>query len=278
MQIYEDRLRGIKISARSITIGEHVEFGRNIDIDIWGDFFIGDRSRLGDDAQIRGNNIRFGEDLFNSRGLRIGGGGRDNPNANFQIGDRCTIHNNFLNVCEPIIIGHDVGLSPDVSILTHGYWMSVLDGYPASFSRVTIGDSVIIGYRSLIMMGLEIKNKIVVGAQSVVTKSLSEPGIYGGSPARFIKAITPLGHQDRIEKIQEIINKYQQIAEHHSVKALIQLRYPSIYINNFSLDVETFEFSGEEDANTDDFRDYLRKFGIRIYTSRPFRSKSRDSL
>jgi len=68
------------------------------------------------DKNIRGNNIKFGEHLFHSSGLRIGGGGRQHPDADFEIGDRCTIHNNFINVCEPVVIGDDVGLSQDVAI------------------------------------------------------------------------------------------------------------------------------------------------------------------
>ena len=30
-------------------------------------------------------------------------------------------YNNFINVCEPILIGDDVGLSTEVAILTHKY-------------------------------------------------------------------------------------------------------------------------------------------------------------
>jgi hypothetical protein len=39
------------------------------------------------------------------------------------------------------------------------------------------------------------------------------------------------------------------------------------------MNVETFDYVGHENEDTDDFRDFLRKFGIRIYTHRPFKSK-----
>lgn len=271
---YTDKSKNIRIMANSIDIGAGVTFGNNIDICIRGHFEIGDYSRLGNNTHIRGNNITFGKHLFNSSGLNIGGGGRQYPNANFSIGDRCTIHNNFINVCEPIEIGDDVGLSTEVSILTHGYWLSVLEGNPATFKGVKIGNKVIVGYRSLIMMGVNICDDVVIGAQSTVTKSVNKSGIYAGAPIRLLSQKVPIeGEMARQQKVEEIITSYTPIALYHGIKPEIRLEYPIVYIREFAFNVETFESWGEEDEETDDFRDYIRKFGLRIYTKRPFESK-----
>lgn len=272
MKNYENLEKNISITADEINIGNMVEFGRNISVKVKGTFQIGDFSRLGNNAEILGNNVIIGKHLFNSSGLRIGGGGRQHPNANFKIGDRCTIHNNFINVCEPVEIGDDVGLSPDTSILTHGYWLSVFDGYPATFQGVKIGNGVIIGYRSLVMMGAEIADEIVVGAQSVVAKSLMQKGIYAGSPAKFIKEIVPLTEEERVKKLNEILTSYTEIAKYHNISPNFKTDYPYVTICDFKVNVETFDYEGTEDNITDDFRDYIRKWGIRIYTERPFRS------
>ncbi|MGV7235597.1 MAG: hypothetical protein ACQ9ET_04990, partial [Nitrosomonadaceae bacterium] len=66
---------GVRIEAKSIHLGENVRFGKNVDIKINGDFHLGDYSRLGDNVKIRGNNIHFGDHLYHSSGLVIGGGG-----------------------------------------------------------------------------------------------------------------------------------------------------------------------------------------------------------
>jgi len=271
--IYEDIKKNIKIQAETIEIGRNVHFGKNISVSLKGKFSIGDFSQIGNDAHIRGNNITIGKHLFNSSGLRIGGGGRQHPNADFTIGDRCTIHNNFINVCEPVAIGDDVGLSPDTSLLTHGYWLSVLEGYPASFAGIKIGNGVIVGYRSLIMMGVEIADFSVIGAQSVVTKSITRKGIYAGSPAKFIKEIIPLTPDQKKQKLKEIIECYIPIANYHGITANISVNFPIVHMNNFVFNSETFEYWGKEDQETDDFRDYIRKWGIRIYTERGFISK-----
>jgi hypothetical protein len=44
-------------------------------------------------------------------------------------------------------------------------------------------------------------------------------------------------------------------------------------MNNFKFNSLTFEYWGDEDVETDDLRDYVRKWGIRIYTERGFTSK-----
>lgn len=267
---YENSDRNISINADKIEIGESVSFGKNINVKLKGTFRIGNYSRLGNDTEIFGNNVSIGSHLFNSSGLRIGGGGRQHPDANFLIGDRCTIHNNFINVCEPVTIGNDVGLSPDVSILTHGYWLSVLEGYPAKFDGVNIGNGVIIGYRSVIMMGVSIADNCVIGANALVAKSILQKGIYAGNPAKFIKEITIPTFEEKVELVNTMLKHYSKISAYHNINPNIMLDYPNIKINDFVINVETFEFEGIEDSETDDFRDFIRKYGIRIYTSRPF--------
>ena len=270
MEAYTEK--GIYLSAENMIIDSTARFGKDVEIDIKGTLKVGAYSRIGDGTKITGNNITIGDHFYGSGNLRVGGGGYKNPTANLTIGDRCTLHNNFINISEEVIIGNDVGLSHDVSILTHGYWLSVLDGNPARFEDVRIDDGVIIGYRSLIMMGVYIPPECVIGAQSVVTKTLWYKGIYGGSPAKFIRPIIELNETQKKIKIDNIVDHYKTIAKHHGIKPEIHNLYPLIKINGFQFNVLTFEYAGEEDAETDDFRDFIRKYGIRIYTERPFKS------
>lgn len=266
--------KGVKIEAEDIQIDEGVTFGNGVNIKVKGTFSIGARSHLGNNVYIRGNNIIIGKDLFHSQGLHVGGGGRQNPQSMLVIGDRCTLHNNFINISEPVTIGNDVGLSADVDIITHGYWMSVLDGFPAKFEGVRIGNRVIVGYRSLIMMGVNIHSDIVVGAQSVVTKSLTEMGVYAGSPARLISEIKPLSVKDQEAKVSEIIEEWVEcIAPYHNIPSPdVKIDFPWVEMDGFRFNVKTHHYEGEETIRTDDLRDFIRKFGIRIYTNRPFKS------
>lgn len=52
---------------------------------------------------------------------------------------------------------------------------------------VIIGDDVFIGTNSLILKGVTIGNRSVIGAGSVVTKDIPADEIWGGNPAKFIR-------------------------------------------------------------------------------------------
>jgi len=169
-----------------------------------------------------------------------------------------------------------VGLSPDVTIYTHGYWLSPLEGFPMKFGPVTIEDGVIVGYRSLILMGVTIGRRAVIAAQSVVTKSLEGNAVYAGNPARKIKDIVPLPEDKRIELVSAILEEYKRVADYRGLNPKIKLAYPWILVNNACFNVETLEHSGAEDEETDDFRDFVFHHGLRFYTKRPFKVTFRE--
>ena len=54
-------------------------------------------------------------------------------------------------------------------------------------AKVTIGNDVWIGMRSIIMPGVTIGNGAVIGAGAVVTKDVPDYAIVGGVPAKVIK-------------------------------------------------------------------------------------------
>lgn len=279
MQGYHDADKNVIIRANKLNIGEDVSFGNNIDIECKGKFEIGDHSRLGDNCYIRGRNVIFGKHLFNSGGMRIGGGGRLNPTANFVMGDRCTNHTCFINIDQPVIIGNDVGLSPEVTILTHGSWLSVLDGYPVSFASVELGNKVWLGYRVVVNPGVRISSEIIVGTNSLVVKDLKTIGIYGGVPARFMRGIQLPTFEEKALILKDIVDEYAKVIEYHGVAietVHLDSDYPKIRFNDVVIDVEECTIKGEENAYTDDFRDYLRRNSIKIYTDRPFKSCFKD--
>ena len=62
------------------------------------------------------------------------------------------------------------------------------------------------------------------------------------------------------------------VAEYHGLNPDVHLDFPLVHVDDFSIDLLTFDYQGTETETTDDFRDYIRKWGIRIYTERPFKS------
>ena len=100
------------------------------------------------------------------------------------LGVNCLVHG-------PLEIGDKVMMGPDVVILTHTHNIDRTDipmgDQGSRIEKVTIGNDVWIGMRSIIMPGVKIGNGAVIGAGAVVTKDVPDYAIVGGVPARIIK-------------------------------------------------------------------------------------------
>ena len=275
MAIFEDTENNIFIRAENIDIDPSVILGTNINITINGDIKVGKYSNLGSNLSIKANDVIIGEHFYHSSGLKIGGGGADGPCSNIKFGDRCVVHNNFLNVCCDIELGNDVGLSPEVAFITHGFWQSVLEGYPRKFESIKIGNGVIIGYRSIVLPGVEISDDCVIGAHSNVVKSLNNKGIYGGNPAKFLAVIKEKSIDEQNQTLIELLEEYRILGKFHNVSGLESLTLDFPYISFKGIKINALEqvYHGLEDEDTDDFRDFLRRCGIRLYSPRGFKSK-----
>lgn len=227
----------VLIRGNSIKIGDNVEFGNNTKI-YSCDICIGERTKFLGDSVIKSYaRFRVGHDsiirpraFFTARSIEIGnyfysndnpspmifgGGGSDRATARLKIGDRCVIHDSFINVCMPVTIGDDVGLSPTSSIITHGFWNNLLEGYGKKFAGVKIGNQCIIGYGAKILMGVELGDYCSVGAGAVVTKSFPSHTVVGGVPAKVIKAKPnypkSLTRNDQIKVMKTILREYAEL-------------------------------------------------------------------
>jgi acetyltransferase-like isoleucine patch superfamily enzyme len=266
----------VYIEADKLDIGENFTHGKNIDIRVRGKFSLGANSYIGDGMRINAENVSIGEYFYYlpTRGgfQEIGGGGSNLPFANLKIGDRCTIHTGGINLARPVKIGNDVGLSHEVDIITHGFWQSVLEGYPRKFASVRIGNGVIVGWKSIIMPGIEIGDNVVIGAGSVVTKNRIADTINAGNPCHYIGDIKPISFEDKSAILEEICIEFGNLMDYYDVsKWEMYVDYPVINVNKLTIDVRKFTCVGEHDMVTDAFREFLRKYGIRIFHPRGFK-------
>lgn len=109
------------------------------------------------------------------------------------IGKNVNIGNNFTAVCSgSLIIENDALIAPNVFItdLNHGIDPESKIGYehqPYVIKNVKVGEGTWVGQNSTILPGVTIGKKCVIGANSVVTKSIPDYCIAVGNPARIIK-------------------------------------------------------------------------------------------
>lgn len=93
-----------------------------------------------------------------------------------------------------ITIGNNVRISNEVQFATHDGGSFVFRRYDkykgvVRFERITIGNDVFIGARSIILPGVTIGNNVVIGAGSVVTKSIPDNSVAAGVPAKILSDI-----------------------------------------------------------------------------------------
>lgn len=118
-----------------------------------------------------------------------------------KIGKNCNIQKISFG-SEPYLveIGNHVQITEGTKIFTHGGGWVFRDEYPNIdyFGKVIIKDNVYIGNNTMIMPGVTIGNDVIVGAGSVVTKSIPDGKIVAGNPARIVGET-----KDFIEKIKQ---------------------------------------------------------------------------
>ena len=84
-----------------------------------------------------------------------------------------------------ISVGDNVSISSSVTILAHDASTNKV-GARTKIGRVTIGNNVFIGARSLILCNTRIGDNVIIGAASVVTRDIPSNSVVAGNPARII--------------------------------------------------------------------------------------------
>jgi acetyltransferase-like isoleucine patch superfamily enzyme len=142
-------------------------------------------------------NVKFGENVtilqpVNLYGCSIGDHTFIGPfteiQKNVTIGTHCKIQSHSF-VCELVTIGDHCFIGHGVMFVNDLFQTGGPAGGDASKWKATsIGRNVSIGSNATILP-VSICDYVVIGAGSVVTKDITEPGIYAGNPAKKLRYI-----------------------------------------------------------------------------------------
>ena len=137
-----------------------------------------------------------------------------------------------------IRIGEYCKITTGVYILAHDYSYSVLrrvyNDVPKKAALTTIGDNCFIGINSIILMGSQIGNNVIIGAGSVVSGKIPDNEVWGGNPAKFICTLDDYHKKcmSRFEKsAKTFLNEFYRA--HKRKPSIQELQYFSLlFLNN----------------------------------------------
>lgn len=146
--------------------------------------------------------VSIGDDFFYTSGMGINplcankeGAICAESDSYIFIGDRCHCSSTVIWSSKGITIGNDVSIGADTIIidsdehsLNYIDRRDVIQDMNQKVCReVHIGNDVLIGARCIILKGVTIGDRTVIGAGSVVTKDIPADCIAAGNPAKIIK-------------------------------------------------------------------------------------------
>lgn len=150
-------------------------------------------------VDIRGKKYMiFGKGLTTGVGNRLQVDVIKNNKPQLSIGENVQINDYCHIACvNNITIGNDVLIASKVFITDHDHGKYIGDNQDSplsvpskreiNFSHVVIKDRVWIGENVVILPGVTIGEGSIIGASSIVTKSVPENSLVVGNPARILK-------------------------------------------------------------------------------------------
>ena len=154
----------------------------------------GSNSEIGYPGKITyPNHISIGDNCLILSNCRIENFLQDGFMPEIIIGNHCIIgyHFTILNASE-VVLGNDVLIASHVLISSENHSMNPESdlpyiNQPLITKSVAIGDGCWIGEKVCILPGVTIGKKSIIGAGSVVTKSIPDYCLAVGNPAKVIK-------------------------------------------------------------------------------------------
>jgi acetyltransferase-like isoleucine patch superfamily enzyme len=141
--------------------------------------------------------VQFGENVkivepVNIYGCSIGNNCFVGPFVEIQkdvsIGNNTKVQSHTF-ICELVTIGNDCFIGHGVMFINDLFsGGGPARGDKSKWKSTKIGNNVSLGSNATILP-IEICDNVVIGAGAVVTKNITQSGVYAGNPAKFIKPI-----------------------------------------------------------------------------------------
>ena len=221
---------------------------------------IGDFSKINKGVIITGRKVIIGREAWLDEGARIGGGRA--TVGTVRIGDFFHLGKNAeINTANDVLIGDEVGIGMDSKIFTHGAYLSEIDGFPYQDAPVLIGNRVWIP-NAIVMPGVCIGSNVVIGAMSLVNKSIPNGCFAAGIPIKVVKENEYPKVLIYVEIRKILLRVIEEAYKYHVSADFI---VPDIvYVEGTSFFTRDRIIVGKVNSDTERVKDILRRHGIRF--------------
>lgn len=138
-------------------------------------------------------NANIGQSLHCKGGLIIENATGDEDSTHdfsrLRIGSNCFIGRSVvLDLTDQIILGSEVAIGSRVCIITHSDFgeRQLSRIYPRTKASVRIGEGSYIGTGAIILQGVQLGRRCIVGAGAVVVDSFPDDSVIVGVPAKIL--------------------------------------------------------------------------------------------
>ncbi|MBP8099646.1 MAG: acyltransferase [Acinetobacter sp.] len=164
-------------------------FGKRTKLDISGQVRIGKNVYIGDDVTLiveNGASLVIGDNSFIGESCYIKCFG-----GKVEIGCDVSINSkSFLNGCGGLKIGDNTRIGTQSIMIASNHKFDdpdILFKDAITKEGIEIGQNVWFGARVTVLDGVHISDDVVVGACSLVSKNITEAGVYVGTPAKKLQ-------------------------------------------------------------------------------------------
>ena len=157
-------------------------------LNLWHFHSLSKRIAFGKNVNVEGN-VRFGNKIFLDDNVEV----RNRTNEEATIGDFVSINRNTV-IRGKVNIGESVSIAPNCMIIGANHHFEdtkkSIKEQGVEAKGIVIGPDVWIGANCCVLDGVTIGKGSVIGAGSIVTKSIPPMSIAVGNPCRVIKQRT----------------------------------------------------------------------------------------
>jgi acetyltransferase-like isoleucine patch superfamily enzyme len=270
LKVWVYRLKGYKIGqkvslgfgsvilGKKVTVGDHTSIGfltiiRGEEITIGSYVNIGSVTFLDTPYMEIGDGSKINEQVFV--------GGLQFPDSKFVLGRNCQIMQmTFINPARSIVVGDDTGIGGHCLIFGHTSWLSHFEGYAVEFEPIEIGKSVSVAWGVFLLPGTKIGDGAVIGANSMVSRTIPPKCLAIGFPARVVSKYPDfpkeVSESEKVEMLHKIVDEMIEFFQKSRLKcesendeylvSRIERKFWALQEKTWRLSVKYTELSNEE--------------------------------